>query len=71
MKFRLLSLKLPNWWIKVTIIATTMVLIIIPMHLVAVNVVFNPLRAINAANAVYKEEQQSELNIALLLRLKA
>ena len=64
MKFRLLSLKLSNWWIKVTTIATTIILIIIPMHSAAVNIVSNPLRAINAANTVYKEEQQSELNIA-------
>ena len=57
MKFKLLSLKLPNWWIKVTTTATTMPLIIILMHLAAANTVFNPLHTINAANAVYKEEQ--------------
>ena len=57
MKFKLLLLKLPNWWIKATIIATITPLIIIPMHLVAANAVSNPLRTINAANTVYKEEQ--------------
>ena len=34
------------------------------MHLVATNIVFNPLYTVNAANAVYKEEQRLELNIA-------
>ena len=55
MKFRLLLLELPNWWIKVTTIATIMLLIINLMHLVAANAVFNPLYA-NTANAIYKEE---------------
>ena len=40
-----------------------MPLIIIPMHLVAANVASNPPYTINAANAVYKEEQWLELNI--------
>ena len=64
MKFRLLSLKLPDWWIKVTTIATTMPLITILMHSVAANAVSNPLYTVNAANAVYEEEQRPELNIA-------
>ena len=34
------------------------------MHSAAANAVFNPLQAINAANAVYEEEQRLELNIA-------
>ena len=63
MKFKLLSLKLPDWWIKVITTATTMPLIIILMHLVAANTVSNPLHTVNAANAVYKEEQWPELNI--------
>ena len=33
------------------------------MHLVAINAVSNPLYTVNAANAVYKEEQWLELNI--------
>ena len=57
MKFKLLSLKFPNWWIKVTTTVTTMPLIIILMHSVAANAVFNPLYTVNAANAVYKKEQ--------------
>jgi hypothetical protein len=40
---------------------------IILMHLIAVNAVSNPLCAINAANAVYKEEQQPKLNIAFAI----
>ena len=31
---------------------------------IATNAVSNPLYAINAANAIYEEEQQPELNIA-------
>ena len=42
---------------KVTTIAITTPLMIILMHLVATNAVSNPLYTINAANAVYKEEQ--------------
>ena len=57
MKFKLLLLKLPNWWIKVTIIAIIIPLMIILIYLVAANMVFNFLYAVNAANAVYKEEQ--------------
>ena len=57
MKFKLLSLKFPNWWIKVITIVTTMPLITILMHSVATNAVSNPLHTINAANAVYKKEQ--------------
>ena len=34
------------------------------MHLAAANMVSNPLHTVNAANAVYKEEQQLKLNIA-------
>ena len=64
MKFRLLLLELPNWWIKATTIVTTTLLITILMYLVAINAVSNPLYTINAANAVYKEEQRLELNIA-------
>ena len=41
-----------------------MLLMIILMHLVAANVVSNPLYIVNTANAVYKEEQRLELNIA-------
>ena len=37
------------------------------MHLAAANVVSNPLHTINAVNAVYKEEQQLELNIAFTI----
>ena len=40
-----------------------MPLITIPMHLIAANAVSNPLYT-NAANAIYKEEQRPELNIA-------
>jgi hypothetical protein len=36
----------------------------IPIYITAANTVSNPLHAINAANAVYKEEQQLKLNIA-------
>ena len=57
MKFKLLSLELPNWWIKTTTIATTTLLITILIYLVAINAVSNPLHTVNAANAVYKEEQ--------------
>ena len=64
MKFKLLLLKLPNWWIKVTTTAITIPLITILMHLVAINTVSNPLYTVNAANTVYKEEQQLKLNIA-------
>ena len=39
---------------KITTIAIITLLITIP---IAANVVFNPLRAVNAANAIYKEEQ--------------
>ena len=67
MKFRLLLLKLPNWWIKVTTIATIMPLMTILIHSVAVNMVSNSLYIVNAANAVYKEEQQPELNIAFAI----
>ena len=69
MKFRLLSLKLPNWWIKATTIATIMPLMTILMHSVAVNAVSNPLYTVNAANTVYKEEQRLELNIAFTITL--
>ena len=54
-KFKLLSLKLLDWWIKVTIIAITTPPITILMYSVAANVVSNPLYA-DAANAVYEEE---------------
>ena len=37
---------------------------IILIHSVAANAVSNPLYTVNAANAVYKEEQRLELNIA-------
>ena len=57
MKFRLLSLELSDWWMKVTTIVTTMPLMIILMHLAAANVVSNSLCTVNAANTVYKEEQ--------------
>ena len=43
---------------------TIMLLITILMHLVAANTVFNPLYTVNAANAIYKEEQWLKLNIA-------
>ena len=33
------------------------------IHSAAANAVFNPLCTINAANAIYKEEQQLKLNI--------
>ena len=49
---------------KATTIATTMPLMTIPMHLVAINAVSNPLYTVNAVNAIYEEEQQLELNIA-------
>ena len=41
-----------------------MPLMIILIHLAAANAVSNPLYTVNAANAVYKEEQRPELNIA-------
>ena len=66
-KFKLLLLKFPNWWIKVTIITTIIPLIIILMHSVAANAVSNPLYTVNAANAVYKEEQWLKLNIAFTI----
>ena len=56
-KFKLLLLKLPNWWIKATTIATTTPPITILMYLVIANAVSNPLCIINAANTVYEEEQ--------------
>jgi hypothetical protein len=56
-KFRLLSLELPDWWIKVTTTATTTPLMTISMHSAAANAVSNPLCTVNAANAVYEEEQ--------------
>ena len=62
-KFKLLSLELPDWWIKVITTATTMPPITILMHLVAANAVSNSLYTVNAANAIYKEEQWPELNI--------
>ena len=34
------------------------------IHSVAANAVSNPPRAVNAANAVYEEEQRPELNVA-------
>ena len=37
------------------------------MHLAAANTGSNLLRTINTANAVYKEEQQPELNIAFTI----
>ena len=39
------------------------------MHLAAINAVSNPLYTINAANAVYKEEQWLKLNIAFTIML--
>ena len=63
MKFKLLSLKLPDWWIKVTTIVTIMPLMTIPIHSVTANAVSNPLYTINAANAIYEEEQRLKLNI--------
>ena len=44
-----------------------MPLITILMHLVAANTVSNPLRTVNTANAIYKKEQQPELNIAFTI----
>ena len=44
-----------------------MPLITILIYLTATNVVFNPLYTINAANAVYKKEQQLELNITFTI----
>ena len=44
-----------------------MLLIIILMHSVATNMVSNPLYTVNAANAVYEEEQWLELNIAFAI----
>ena len=69
MKFKLLLFKPPDWWIKVTIIATIMPLITIPMHLITANAVSNPLYTINAVNAVYKKEQRLKLNIAFTVVL--
>ena len=60
-KFKSLSLELPDWWIKVTTTATTTPPITIP---IAANAVSNPPRAVNAANAVYEDEQQLGLNVA-------
>ena len=37
------------------------------IYLVATNAVSNSLHTINAANAVYKKEQQPELNIAFAI----
>ena len=59
-------LKLPDWWIKVTTIVITTPLITILIHLIAANTVSNFLHT-NTANAVYKEEQQLELNIAFTI----
>ena len=42
---------------------TTTPPITIPIYSVTANAVSNPLYTINAANAVYKEEQRPELNI--------
>ena len=39
----------------------------IPMHSTAANAVSNPLCTVNAANAIYKEEQQPELNVAFTI----
>ena len=39
------------------------------MYLVAANAVSNPLRTVNAVNAVYKEEQRLELNITFTVAL--
>ena len=39
----------------------------IPIHSAATNAVSNPLYTVNAANAVYKEEQQPKLNIAFAI----
>jgi hypothetical protein len=55
-KFKSLSLKLPDWWMKVTTTATTTPPITILIYLVAANAVSNLLYT-DAANAVYKEEQ--------------
>jgi hypothetical protein len=66
-KFKLLSLKLPDWWIKVIIITTTTPPITILIYSAAANAVSNSLYTVNAANAVYKEEQQPELNIAFTI----
>ena len=41
-----------------------MLLMTILIHLAAANIVSNPLCTVNAANAVYKKEQQLKLNIA-------
>ena len=67
MKFKLLSLELPDWWIKVTTTATTTPLMTILMHSVAANTVSNPLHTVNTANAIYEEEQRPELNIAFTI----
>ena len=42
---------------KVITIVTITPLMIIPMYLIAANVVFNSLYTVNTANTVYKEEQ--------------
>ena len=63
-KFRSLSLELPDWWMKATTTATTTPPMTIPMHSAAANAVSNPPRTVNAANAVYEEEQRPELNVA-------
>ena len=39
------------------------------IHSVAANTVSNPLYTVNAANAVYKEEQRLKLNIAFTVVL--
>ena len=67
MKFRLLLLKLPNWWIKVTTIVTITPPITILIYLAAANAVSNPPRTINIANTIYEEEQQLKLNIAFTI----
>ena len=64
MKFKLLSLKLFNWWIKITTTATIILLITILTHSAAANAVSNPPHTINVANAIYEEEQQLKPNIA-------
>ena len=46
-----------------------MPLITILMHSVAANAVSNPLYTVNAANAVYEEEQRLKLNIAFAVVL--
>ena len=41
--------------------------ITIPIYLVAANAVSNSLYTVNAANAVYKEEQRLKLNITFTI----